>query len=98
MKDWVDIIGVHLYLPIQLAQRLGRMIDRINAAKAAAGVSALETWDTESAPLAPNRQAPKRRHNLTAYMRTIHDYAGSEGHSENNVYQWDSRTAWGFKQ
>jgi hypothetical protein len=52
MMDWVDIIGVHLYLPGQnKTQDLAGMIDRINAAKAVAGVSDKETWDTESAPI-----------------------------------------------
>lgn len=52
MKDWVDIIGVHLYLPgNNKTQDLAGMIDRLNAAKITAGVSGKETWDTESAPI-----------------------------------------------
>lgn len=54
MKDWVDIIGVHLYLPYpNKVQDLAGVIDRINAAKTTAGVSGLPTWDTESAPIGP---------------------------------------------
>ena len=54
MKDWVDIVGVHLYLPSpNKIQDLPGMIDRVNAAKTAAGVSSKETWDTESAPISP---------------------------------------------
>ena len=52
MKDWVDIIGVHLYLPYpNKVQDIAGVIDRINAAKTTAGVSGLPTWDTESAPI-----------------------------------------------
>ncbi|SEK64170.1 cellulase family glycosylhydrolase [Nitrosovibrio tenuis] len=52
MKDWVDIIGVHLYLPGRnKVQDLAGIIDRLNSAKVAAGVSEMETWDTESAPI-----------------------------------------------
>lgn len=55
MKDWVDIIGVHLYTTSlsggNTMSGLSGMIDRINAAKTTAGVSAKETWDTESAPI-----------------------------------------------
>lgn len=52
MAAWVDIIGVHLYLPyVNLVQNLPGIINRINAAKVSAGVSALPTWDTESAPV-----------------------------------------------
>ena len=55
MKDWVDIIGVHLYLPTSnRVQDLAGMIDRINASKTAAGVSALPTWDTESSMESPS--------------------------------------------
>jgi len=54
MKDWIDIVGVHLYLHSgNDTSELSRMIDRINECKAAASVSEKETWDTESAPLNP---------------------------------------------
>lgn len=51
MKDWVDIIGVHLYLANNNALALAGMIDRVNAAKVTAGVTTKETWDTESGPI-----------------------------------------------
>lgn len=55
MKDWVDIVGVHLYLPYPNdVTKLPGMIDRINIAKASAGLSGKETWDTESAPINPD--------------------------------------------
>lgn len=53
MADWIDIVGVHLYLYLNRTQELAGVINRINAAKAAAGLSALPTWDTESAPGSP---------------------------------------------
>ncbi|MEO6825312.1 MAG: hypothetical protein ABI167_11440 [Nitrosospira sp.] len=44
MKDWVDIIAVHLYMPTpNKIQDLAGIIDRINAAKATAGVSDKKT-------------------------------------------------------
>src|SRR6185437_1863728 len=55
MAQWVDIIGVHLYLPSpNKVQDLAGVIDRVNACKTTSGVSALETWDTESAPISPD--------------------------------------------
>lgn len=55
MAQWVDIIAVHLYLPApNKVQDLAGVIDRVNAAKTTASVSALETWDTESAPISPD--------------------------------------------
>jgi hypothetical protein len=55
MAAWVDIIAVHLYLPApNKVQDLAGVIDRVNAAKTTAGISALETWDTESAPISPD--------------------------------------------
>jgi hypothetical protein len=55
MAQWVDIVGVHLYLPApNRVQDLTGMIDRVNAAKTAAGIAALPTWDTESAPHNPD--------------------------------------------
>lgn len=52
MKSWVDIVGVHLYLPsTNDTTKLAGIIDRVNTAKTSAGVSAKETWDTESAPI-----------------------------------------------
>jgi hypothetical protein len=52
MKDWVDIIGVHLYTAApNRTQDLPGMIDRIKAAMVTASVSGKEIWDTESAPV-----------------------------------------------
>jgi hypothetical protein len=55
MKDWVDIVGVHLYLPSpNKVQDLAGVIDRVKASMAAASVSGKEIWDTESAPIGPD--------------------------------------------
>lgn len=48
MANWVDIVGVHLYLYLSRTYELAGAIDRIDAAKITAGISALPTWDTES--------------------------------------------------
>lgn len=54
MKNWVDIVAVHLYGWNRSAANLAGMIDRVKAAMTAAGISGKEIWDTESAPLSPN--------------------------------------------
>lgn len=53
MKNWIDIVGVHLYVSGNSAKSLSGIVDRVSAAKTTAGVSGMETWDTESAPLSP---------------------------------------------
>lgn len=52
MKNWFDIVGVHLYPPsVNRVQDLPAIIDRLVALKATASISAMEVWDTESAPI-----------------------------------------------
>jgi hypothetical protein len=53
MASWVDIIAVHLYTNANNSYSLNGIIDRINAGKTTAGVTAKETWDTESSPFIP---------------------------------------------
>jgi len=88
MKDWVDIIAVHLYLPSNSTAELVPMIDRINAAKAAAGVSVMETWDTESAPLAPNATGQGEEH-LDRYLKRFMITLAAKGVARTMYYQWD---------
>ena len=57
MVQWVDIVGVHLYNPGNDARNMSGIIDRVIASKATAGVSGLETWDTESSPYSPTPNA-----------------------------------------
>lgn len=47
MKNWVDIVGVHLY-SANTGETLSGLIDRALAARAAAGMTGKEIWDTES--------------------------------------------------
>jgi hypothetical protein len=54
MKDWVDIIGAHLYVSGNNINDLCDVIDTIKAAMVTAGVSGKEIWDTESAPIGPD--------------------------------------------
>lgn len=54
MKDWIDIVGVHLYIGGNNINDLPKMIDRLKAAMTTAGISSKEIWDTESAPIAPD--------------------------------------------
>ena len=54
MKDWVDIVGVHLYVGGNTVNNLPKFIDRVKAGMATAGISSKEIWDTESAPIGPD--------------------------------------------
>lgn len=54
MKDWIDIVGVHLYIGGNDITKLAPMIDRVKAGMTTAGISGKEIWDTESAPIAPD--------------------------------------------
>jgi hypothetical protein len=52
MWEWVDIIGVHFYPPsVNRVQDYPAIIDRLATLKTTAGVSSMELWDTESAPI-----------------------------------------------
>jgi hypothetical protein len=97
MKDWVDIIGVHLYLPTSnRVQDLAGMIDRINASKTAAGVSALPTWDTESSMESPSAGS-KIDAQVCAHMARFMITAAAKGIARSNWYQWDRADGYGFK-
>lgn len=89
MKDWVDIFGVHLYLPSgnKISDLVG-VIGRVNAAKTTAGVSALETWDTESGPIGPdvNVIEDHRARPLIARMLII---MAAKGIARTIYYQYD---------
>ena len=54
MKNWIDIVGVPLYILGNDITKMSLMIDRVKAGMTTAGVSGLEIWDTESAPIAPD--------------------------------------------
>jgi hypothetical protein len=92
MKDWVDIVAVHLYLPTpNRVQDLAGMIGRINACKTTAGVSGLPTWDTESAPIGPDVSAindPQSR-NLVARMLLA---MAAKGIARTCYYMYDHGT------
>jgi hypothetical protein len=97
MKDWVDIIGVHLYLSSgNSTADLAGIIDRVNAAKAAAGVSSMETWDTESAPIAPNASALSDDQ-LDRYLTRFMVTAAAKGIARTMYYQWDNDVM-GFRE
>lgn len=97
MKDWVDIIGVHLYLPTSnRVQDLAAMIDRINASKTAAGVSAKPTWDTESSMIsspAGSYSDAKVCAHIARFMIT----AAAKGIARTIWYQFDRLDGFGIK-
>jgi hypothetical protein len=92
MKDWVDIVGVHLYLPgNNQVQDLAGMIDRINAAKTAVGVSGKETWDTESAPIGGDMISLSNTQAKLIVGRTLITMA-AKGIARTIYYQYDHGT------
>lgn len=92
MKDWVDIISVHLYMPApNKIQDLAGIIDRINAAKATAGVSDKETWDTESAPIAPDVSTLTDDQAKMLIARSMLTMA-AKGIARHIYYQYDHNT------
>lgn len=54
MKNWIDVVGVHLYIAGNDTSKMSGMIDRVKAAMTTAGISGKEIWDTESSPIAPD--------------------------------------------
>lgn len=89
MKNWVDIIGVHLYLPTpNKVQDLAGMIDRINSCKATAGASGLPTWDTESAPIGPEMNALTDNKGKQLIGRMLLTMA-AKGIARTMYYQYD---------
>jgi hypothetical protein len=95
MKDWVDIIAVHLYSAVDNTTKdLSGMIDRVNAAKSSVGVSGMETWDTESAPIIPS--APQCSVEiLNRFLNRFMITAAAKGIARTMYYQYDSTM--GFK-
>jgi len=92
MKDWVDIIGIHLYLPApNKVQDLAGVIDRVIAAKATAGVSNKETWDTESAPISPDVSRLTDDQAKTIIGRSMITMA-AKGIARTIYYQYDHGT------
>lgn len=94
-KDWIDIVAVHLYLPLgNSTDTLAGMIDRIDAVKTAAGISAKETWDTESAPILIKAPAMTDLQMRKYFMRFFVTLA-AKGISRTTYYYYDS-TVFGF--
>ena len=92
MKDWVDIISVHLYQQtLNDTSTLSGMIDRINAGKATAGVTAKETWDTESTPIVPNMSSLDDTQ-AKRYLGRFLLLAAAKGISRTMFYQLDNST------
>lgn len=88
MKDWVDVIAVHLYTDDPTAN-LAASIDRVLAARAAAGLTALEIWDTESGMITTataNLTDAQIIQYLTRFMLTL----AAKGISRTIYYQLDN--------
>lgn len=97
MKDWVDIIAAHLYLPgANRIQDLTGMIDRINASKTAAGVSAKPTWDTESSMISSTAGSYSDA-KVCAHIARFMITAAAKGIARTIWYQWDRTDGFGIK-
>lgn len=92
MKDWVDIVGVHLYLPFRNdTTKLAGMIDRISAAKTATSLSGLQTWDTESAPIGGDVIDLTDAQAIRVIGRSMITMA-AKGIARTSYYQYDHAT------
>jgi hypothetical protein len=92
MADWVDIIGVHLYLPgSNKVQDLAGIIDRVNAAMTTAVVTGKEIWDTESAPIGEDVSALTDTEAKQIIARTLLTKA-AKGIARTIYYQYDHGT------
>lgn len=94
MKDWVDIVGVHLYLSGNRVQAVPGMVDRINASKASVGLSSIETWDTEHCPLGPTA-ADLDDWKLEKLLARMMIASAAKGIARSCYYLYDSST-YGF--
>jgi hypothetical protein len=91
MKNWVDIVGVHLYIAGNDITKLPGMIDRVKAGMATAGISAKEIWDTESAPVAPDVSGMSAESAKLFIVRSMIIQA-SKGIARTFYYQYDDPT------
>lgn len=92
MKDWVDIIGVHLYPPTpNRVIDIAGAIDRVNTAKTTAGVSAKETWDTESGPIGGDVMTLTEA-NAKAVIGRMLIIMAAKGVARTIYYQYDHAT------
>lgn len=91
MKDWVDILNVHLYTSGNGITYIPLYIDRINAAVTTAGVTDKEVWDTESSPFAPEiiSMSP---HKANLYIARFLLVIASLGIARTIYYQYDNPT------
>ncbi len=92
MKDWIDIVGTHLYLPSSnRTQDLPGVIDQVNACKVTSGVAGLPTWDTESAPIGPDASLLSDANFNRILVRAWLTMAG-KGIARTIYYQYDQGT------
>lgn len=91
MKDWIDIVAVHLYVPGNSINSLPLMIDRVKAGMVTAGVSSMEIWDTESAPIVPDVSGMSLEAAKLFIARSMLIQAG-KGIARTFYFQYDDTT------
>ena len=91
MKDWVDIVGVHLYTSGNSTASLPGIITRLKAAMSALGIGAKEIWDTESAPIAPDAIQISDEAEIRHLKRSLVTML-SLGIARQCYYRWDHAT------
>lgn len=88
MKNWVDIIAYHAYLPSpNRTQDISAVIDRVKACMTAAGVSGKELWDTESAPWQASTLNDAQFNQILWRMWAT---MAAKGVARTIYYQWDN--------
>jgi len=90
LKNWIDIVAVHLYVTVNRLQDLSGIIDRINAAKTTAGVSGKETWDTESAPIGAGAVSLMTDAGAKRAIGRVMITMAAKGIARTIYYQYDS--------
>lgn len=90
-KDWIDIVGVHLYCPGGSTRNLPGMIDRIKAAMTTLGISSKPIWDTESGILSPDFiDIPAQRRRDLFYAQAV--LSAAKGIERSCWYTYDHST------
>lgn len=91
MRDWVDIVAVHLYIGGNAARSIPGMIDRVRAGMATAGVNSKPLWDTESAPISPDAASISTAEEI-AWMKRAYVSMLLKGVERSFYYAYDHGT------
>lgn len=91
MKQWVDIVAVHLYTSGNAVNNVPGIIDRVKAAMTTLSISGKEIWDTESAPISPDASLITTEAEVQ-YMKRSLVMMIAKGIARQCYYTWDHTT------